>query len=179
MSQAICESIAMQYTRPLLKNADIMHVGLNIQLKRDKTLNQTELGCVWSRPGVNMRGGFVSHIILRTTWHTQTIWHSWRKTWGFLVLVCANTKRNYAHLNDPDAFFARPEHSVEPCHVSVEFSTRPVPFKLILISCLLCLCLTTDLPPSDFRISFCMRLAFILHMILSAPTLSSFISPPS
>jgi len=39
-SQAIRESIAMQYTRPLLKNADIMHVGLNIQLNRDKTLSE-------------------------------------------------------------------------------------------------------------------------------------------
>jgi len=39
-SQAICESIAMQYTRPLLEHVDIMHVGLNIQLKRDKTLSK-------------------------------------------------------------------------------------------------------------------------------------------
>jgi hypothetical protein len=81
---------------------------------------------------------------------THPIWHSWRKSWVFLVLVCAYTKRNYAHLHDPDAFFARPEHSVDPCHVSVEFSTRPVPFKLILISCLLCLCLTTDFTPFRF-----------------------------
>jgi len=30
----------MQYTRPLLEHADIMHVGLNIPLKRDKTLSE-------------------------------------------------------------------------------------------------------------------------------------------
>jgi hypothetical protein len=124
--------------------------GFKHPIKTGQNIKQTELGCVWSWPWVNMRGDFVSHIIWRTRWHTQTIWHSWRKSWVFLVLVCANTKRNYAHLHDPDAFFARPVYSVDPCHVSVEFCTRPIPFKLILISCLLCLFLTTDFPPFRF-----------------------------
>jgi hypothetical protein len=100
-----------------------------------------------------------------------------KKIMASLVLVCANTKRNYTHLHDPDAFFARPEHSVDPCHVSVEFSTRPVPFKLIFLSCLLCLRLTTDFFLSDFRLSLRIRLAFTLCMLLSQPTLSPLISP--
>jgi hypothetical protein len=91
-----------------------------------------------------------------------------KKNMFFFELVCANTKRNYAHLHDPDAFFARSEHSVEHCHVSVEFSTRPVPFKLILISCLLCLCLATVLPHVRFYAigSYPLHVTFSTHLIL-------------
>ena len=93
---------------------------------------------------------------------------------GFLVLVRAKTKTNYTHLHDLDAFFARPQHSVDPCHVTAEFSPRPVHFKLILISWLLCLRLSTD-SPLPFRFStqllyafgFCpVRATFSTHLIL-------------
>jgi hypothetical protein len=39
-SQAICESVAAQCTRPLLEHVRVMHVGLNVQLKWDKTFSE-------------------------------------------------------------------------------------------------------------------------------------------
>jgi hypothetical protein len=99
---------------------------------------------VWSWPGVIVRGGLcVSYNLKDNMTHPDNL-ALMKKLMVSLVLVCANTKSNYTHLHDPDAFFARTEHSADPCHVFVEFSTRPVLFKLIFISCLLCLRLTTD-----------------------------------